>query len=114
MKFLLIYSAWLMLSGIVALAASRLGRSASAWFLLAIIILPLLAGGVLAFTSRDKSRGSRRREAAREPDFEPDGVYAGIPYKVADNAVIVAQMPQGTVRFPTMEQFLAAASARIA
>lgn len=114
MKFLLVYSAWLMLSGIVALAASRLGRAASSWFLLAIIISPLLAGGVLAFASRDKLKGSGRRKTAREPDFEPDGVYAGIPYKVADNAVIVARMPQGIVRFPTMEQFLAAASARIA
>jgi hypothetical protein len=41
--------------------------------------------------------------------FEPDGIYAGIPYKVLDPHGIDAMMPGGLVRFRNMEQFIAAA-----
>ena len=41
--------------------------------------------------------------------FEPDGVYAGIPYRVLPNCSIEAMMPGGLVRFKTLDQLLAAA-----
>ena len=42
--------------------------------------------------------------------FEPDGVYAGIPYKVLNTGQIDAMMAGGLVRFKTMEQMIAAVS----
>lgn len=46
--------------------------------------------------------------------FEPDGVYAGIPYKVLDGDRIDAMMSGALVRFKSMEQFIAAATGQTA
>ncbi len=42
--------------------------------------------------------------------FEPDGIYAGIPYKVTSDGGIDANMQGATVRFATMDRFTAAVS----
>ena len=39
--------------------------------------------------------------------FEPDGVYAGIPYRVLPDASIEAMMPGGLVKFKDVDQLLA-------
>ncbi len=39
--------------------------------------------------------------------FEPDGVYAGIPYRVLPDATIEVNMPNGLVRFKDLDQLLA-------
>ena len=41
--------------------------------------------------------------------FEPDGVYAGIPYRVLPDGSIEAMMPGGLVKFKNMDQLLASA-----
>jgi hypothetical protein len=41
--------------------------------------------------------------------FEPDGVYAGIPYRVLPDCSIAAMMPGGLVKFKNMDQLLASA-----
>lgn len=46
--------------------------------------------------------------------FEPDGVYAGIPYKVLDGNRIDAMISGALVRFKSMEQFIAAATGQTA
>jgi hypothetical protein len=40
--------------------------------------------------------------------FEPDGIYAGFPYKVLETQHIDAMMSGGLVRFRDMDQFIAA------
>ncbi|MDP1866964.1 MAG: hypothetical protein Q8L13_11575 [Bradyrhizobium sp.] len=40
--------------------------------------------------------------------FEPDGVYAGIPYRVVDGGGVDAVMQGTVVRFTTLEKFTAA------
>jgi hypothetical protein len=42
--------------------------------------------------------------------FEPDGIYAGIPYRVLETQHIDAMMSGGLVRFRDMDQFIAAAT----
>jgi hypothetical protein len=44
--------------------------------------------------------------------FEPDGVYAGIPYKTLPTGRVEAMLHGGLVRFRSMEQFTAATSGR--
>jgi hypothetical protein len=39
--------------------------------------------------------------------FEPDGVYAGIPYRVHPDASIEAMLPGGLVKFKNLDQLLA-------
>jgi hypothetical protein len=46
--------------------------------------------------------------------FEPDGVYAGFPYRVLDGDRIDAMMSGTLVRFKSMEQFIAAATGQTA
>jgi hypothetical protein len=45
--------------------------------------------------------------------FEPDGVYANIPYRVLPDCSIDAMTPGGLVRFKNMDQFLASAADRL-
>jgi hypothetical protein len=42
--------------------------------------------------------------------FEPDGIYAGFPYKILETQHIDAMMSGGLVRFRDMDQFIAAAT----
>jgi hypothetical protein len=42
--------------------------------------------------------------------FEPDGVYANIPYRVLPDCSIEAMMPSGSVKFKNLDQFMASAT----
>jgi hypothetical protein len=42
--------------------------------------------------------------------FEPDGVYAGIPYRVLETQAIDAMLSGSLVRFRDMDHFIAAAT----
>jgi hypothetical protein len=44
--------------------------------------------------------------------FEPDGIYAGFPYKVLEPHGIDAMMSGGLVRFRDMDQFIAAVTGK--
>ncbi len=39
--------------------------------------------------------------------FEPDGVYAGVPYRVLPDATIEVNMPNGLVKFKDLDQLMA-------
>ena len=43
--------------------------------------------------------------------FEPDGVYAGIPYRVLPDASVEVMMPGGLVKFKNVDQLLAVVNA---
>jgi hypothetical protein len=98
-----IFIFWLVFAFLVGIAASSRGRSGAGWFILAVIISPLL--GILFVLVLPNLKheallnGLARREQPprasiggkstrvsvdRTPQpFEPDGVYAGVPYRVA-------------------------------
>jgi hypothetical protein len=99
---------WIVLAIIVGVAANTRGRNGFGWFLLAVVISPLFAGLLLLALPRWTAEPARppqnrvpeyrpaepsmstipnRAPAPSSPTaFEPDGVYAGIPYKVTAQA----------------------------
>jgi len=123
-----IFLLWIGIAVIVGVAANTRGRSGFGWFLLAVILSPLIAGLlVLALpTLRDLNAPPipageplvtpepqpvpSNSSAASTTAFEPDGVYAGIPYKVIELGAVLALLSGGLVRFRDMDQFVAAAN----
>jgi hypothetical protein len=120
---------WISFSIIVAVAANTRGRSGFGWFLLALLISPLISGLLVLALPRVQrvpevrlsrpthsiqsenqiptpSQGSNHSEKV----FVPDGVFAGIPYKAIDGGAVIAMLPGGLVHFRTMELFVAAAT----
>lgn len=121
---------WVILSFIVAAAAGARGRSGGRWFILALVISPVLALiFVLVIPNlNDQKRAeeladmNRRLSQAQgggrnpppldrgEKPFEPDGVFAGFPYQVAEDGSILAIMQGARVKFGDMDRFIAAVS----
>jgi hypothetical protein len=121
-----IFIAWLVFAFLVGIAASSRGRSGAGWFILAVIISPLIAIlFVLALPNLKheallKGLATRQQPPPRASiggkstrvtvdrtprPFEPDGVYAGIPYRVASDGSIDAIMQGAVVRFRDFERF---------
>jgi hypothetical protein len=121
-----IFIIWLVLAFLVGIAANSRGRSGAGWFVLAAIISTLL--GILFVLALPNLKhealltGLARRERPpprasiggkstrvsvdRTPQpFEPDGVYAGIPYRVAPDGSIDAIMQGAMVRFRDFDKF---------
>jgi hypothetical protein len=121
MEWVFIYFA---LAVIVGVAANTRGRSGLGWFMLALIISPLISGLLVLALPRVEVATELSIESERlttehqtvslQPDnpFEPEGVLRGFPYRVRENGAIEAMMTGGLVRFRDMEQFLAAAEGR--
>ncbi|GEM_PF-7027005 len=124
-----IIAAWVILSFIVAAAAGGRGRSGAGWFLLAIVISPVLALifvlvipnlaaekkaeelAALDRKLRPASFGGRSDRVTvnrSERPFEPDGVFSGFPYRVAEDGSILAIMQGATVKFGDMDRFVSA------
>lgn len=119
---------WFGFAFIVAIAAGSRGRSGAGWFMLAVIISPLIALIVVLVMPnlrneellRRHSNGgqlqsvgpggqSTRVSIDRSPQpFEPDGVYAGVPYKVNPDGSIHAIMQGATVKFRDFDKFVGA------
>jgi hypothetical protein len=89
---------WLGLAIIVGVGANTRGRNGPGWFLLALIISPLLAALLLLALPKklerpEEERGSMMTLIAPLPDwerkkqepetsvFEPDAILAGTPYR---------------------------------
>src|SRR5262249_54460057 len=104
---------WLIFAIIVGVAANARGRDGAGWFFLAVIISPLLALILVLvipnlrheklltdLSNRDRSvpsssiggRASRVTVDRSPKPFEPDGVYAGYPYRVSHDGSIEAIM----------------------
>jgi hypothetical protein len=124
-----IFIIWLVFAFLVGIAASSRGRSGAGWFLLAVIISPLIAILFVLALPNLKHQELLARLAKTEPPlprpglggkstrvtvdrtprlFEPDGVYAGIPYRVAADGSIDAIMQGATVRFRDLDKFTGA------
>ncbi|GLR91329.1 hypothetical protein [Bradyrhizobium iriomotense] len=119
---------WFVLTLVVAGAAEARGRNAFGWFVIAFFLSPLI--GILLLLVFPNLKQQRLLEAAvaqrgppplpkasflgrsdrvtidRTPrPFEPDGVFAGVPYKVADDGSIHAIMQGALVRFQDFDRF---------
>jgi hypothetical protein len=112
---------WVGLAFTVGVTAHRRGRDGINWFTLAILISPPIAALLVwllptkePFDGEIKFDRPQPTQDMHLQFFVPEGVYAGIPYRVTHFSEIDARMPYGLVRFQTMEHFLAAASKRIA
>jgi hypothetical protein len=124
-----IIAAWVIFSFIVAAAAGARGRSGAGWFLLAIVISPILAlifvlvipnlaeeqkARHLAEIDRNLRPAPSNREAGRagagrsKGPFEPDGVFGGFPYRVNEDGSILAIMQGAEVKFGNMDRFVSA------
>jgi hypothetical protein len=95
MEWVLLYFG---LAIVVGVAANTRGRSGFGWFLLALVISPLIAGLLVMALPR----------AGMPISFTPEAVLKGIPCRRQEDGTIDAMMPGGLVRFRDAEQFRAA------
>lgn len=125
-----ILTVWIILAGIVAIVAGARGRSAVGWLFLSVIISPLLGLLFVMAMPNLKHEDLLKKIAGRQPaplpkakfggkadrvtvdrtprPFEPDGVLAGVPYRVANDGSIHAVMQGATVRFQDFDKFTGA------
>jgi hypothetical protein len=104
---------WFLLAVVVGVAANTRGRFGFGWFLLAVVLSPLIAGLlVLALPRTDTPALPRADAKAANTPFTMEGAVAGIPYRRLAGGVVEAMMSGGTVRFNNMEQFQAVAEGR--
>jgi len=114
---IMVFLFWLAFAIAVGIAASSRGRSGLGWFILAVLISPLLAGIFLA-VSPNLKRDAEHRALVRsvvgarpgQRAFVPDGVLAGVPYRAEHSGAVTAMMPGGIVEFRSVDQFRAAVS----
>lgn len=115
---------WLLFSLVVGVAANTRGRSGIGWFFLAAVISPLIAGLFVVALPRLKAetrvgpifvdRPGPPKLTAPHAAFEPEGVYAGFPYRVLGDGAVEAMTPGGLIRFKQMEHFVAMANGQSA
>jgi hypothetical protein len=114
--------AWIIFAFVVAIAAGARGRSGAGWFLISILFSPLV-GLILVLVLpnlREEEKQERLAKLQAHPalsgsgagtqtdhsgPFEPDGVYSGVPYRVAQDGSIEAIMQGARVRFADMDRF---------
>lgn len=127
-----LFLGWVVFAIVVAIAAGSRGRNGFGWFVLSILLSPLV-GLILVLVMpnlrneqllRDLTNVDARRsdppqasfggKASRvavdrtSQPFEPDGVLAGFPYRVATDGSIEAIMQGVVVRFRDFDKFTGA------
>lgn len=127
-----IFLFWIIGCGIVAAAAEARGRNGAGWFALALFISPLLALILVLVSTNLKAsvvgpiyigrqtpqppplpktsflgRADRVTMDRSARPFDADGVYAGVPYRVADDGSVHAVMHGAVVRFRDIDKFTA-------
>lgn len=123
---------WLILSVLVGVVAEARGRSGTGFFFLSLFLSPLI-GVIFALAMPNlKHQAMLERLAQRTAmppplpaasllgradrvtidrsprPFEPDGVFTGIPYRVAADGSIEAIMQGAMVRFADYDRFISA------
>src|SRR6478735_1888360 len=74
---------WIGFSIVVAVAASARGRTGILWFLLSLLISPLIALLLVLFMELKNVPSAAPPPSIPDAAFEPDSVYAGIPYRLS-------------------------------
>jgi phosphotransferase system glucose/maltose/N-acetylglucosamine-specific IIC component len=93
---------WFAFAIVVGAAAKARGRDGVGWFLLALIISPLIALLLVLVMARKGSTASANPTA--QP-FEPDGLHQGIPYRTAFDGSVEAIVQGTLVRFSDYNKF---------
>jgi hypothetical protein len=93
---------WFGFAVVVGVAANARGRDGTGWFILALIISPLIA--VLLVLAMDRKVPTTPVNMPAAP-FEPDGLHEGIPYRMASDGSIEAIVQGSTVRFSDYNKF---------
>jgi len=118
---------WIIFAVVVGVAASARGRSGFGFFLLSLVLSPLIGILFVMAMPNLKHEDLLKQIAGRQPTpmpkaqiggkadrvtvdrtprpFEPDGVFAGVPYRVADDGSIHAIMQGSMVRFRDFDKF---------
>jgi len=81
---------WIGFSIVVAVAASARGRTGILWFLLSLLISPLIALLLVLFMELKNVPSAAPPPSIPDAAFEPDSVYAGIPYRLSPDGSIEA------------------------
>jgi len=103
---------WIAFAVVVGVAASSRGRNGFGWFILALIISPHI--GLLLVLVMDRKTPASSAPSSQFPKpFEPDGVLAGIPYRVMQDGSVEAILQGATVRFADRAKFSAATGATL-
>jgi hypothetical protein len=117
---------WLTFAIVVGIAGNSRGRSGFGWFILAVIISPLIGLILVLVLPNLRMEALAVARQPRHPapvaalggradrvvvnqspkPFEPDGVLAGIPYRVAQDGSIEAVMQGATVKFRDFDKFM--------
>jgi len=122
---------WVGLAVVVAIAANTRGRNPGAWFVLAVVVSPLLAGLLLLASRnlREEEMLGPPGEASIQPSklwhspmlggrssrvtidrqpaaFEAEGIFEGIPYRIAPDGSIDAVMQGARVKFRDIDVFM--------
>jgi hypothetical protein len=128
MTFFIVLILWLVFAICVGAAASERGREGVGWFSLALLFSPLLVALLLIvfpnlkqeqmLQAALKSPQAPPRQAppplppplptAPQKIFEPDGIFAGVPYRVMDDGSINAIMQGAIVMFRDFDKFTGA------
>jgi hypothetical protein len=93
---------WFVFAIIVGVAANARGHNGLGWFVLSLIISPLIAGLLVL--------AMKRRDTAQQA-FEPDTLHAGIPYRMGTDGAVEAIIQGARVRFSDYGKFSAATGA---
>jgi len=95
---------WIAFCIVVGVAANARGRNGFGWFALALLISPLIALLLVLVMER-------RNVEKRTPDFQPESVHEGIPYRIAQDGSVEAIMQGARVRFADYGKFSLATGA---
>jgi hypothetical protein len=117
---------WIGLAVVVGVAANTRGRDGGGWFVLAVLISPIIAGLLLVALPRNERTpgygitfsealpgGQKRREARtvteqiekdrRQGVFRPDGMVGNMPYRVLPNGEAEGLVQGSVLRFQDLD-----------
>jgi hypothetical protein len=100
---------WFAFALVVGVAAGSRGRNGVGWFVLSLFISPLI-GLLLVLVMPSQQPDNEQKQVSNAPaqPFEPDGIHAGIPYRVMHDGSVNAIIQGATVRFADHSKFSAA------
>ena len=83
---------WLVLSIVIGVAASKLGRGSGSWFMLSLLTSPLIAGLLLIAFGRV------------QVPYRPDGMLGQTPFRIMPDGEVEAMLHGAPVRFRNLAE----------
>ena len=98
---------WIGFSIVGAVAAGARGRTGILWFFLSLLVSPLIALLLVLFLERKNVPRAAPPPSIPDTAFEPDSVYAGIPYRLSPDGSIEAVIQGARMWFSDYQKFAA-------